>query len=316
MTPRRTFALGLALLALHASPAAAQPRTPHPSRAEPVNEARALFQRGIELVGEERWGEALEYFRRSRALSERPSTVFNIGSVLVRVGRMAEAIGTLEEFLRVSDPRANAAERREADRLLAEARAARVRLTLALNVPDAQLWVDGARVEGSGAERVVELDPGEHQLRLAAEGHEEASLSLSALPGQSLRREVPLPPRPTRIVLSVSPTDARVTLDGRDLGAERVLDVTPGRHRIGLRAEQHVALDREVAVRLGESLRLDLSLSRRPRSSVVASPWFWTAIGVAVVGAAVGVAVALTPTRIDPYGGTTDTVLSGLRQLP
>lgn len=316
MRPRRAVVLGVFALALAGSGGHAQPRAPQAPRATSLPEARALFQRGIELVGEERWGEALEYFRRSRALAERPSTVFNIGSVLVRVGRMAEAIGTLEEFLRVSDPRANAAERREAERLLTEARGARVRLTLTLNVPDAALWVDGATVAGSGAERVVELDPGDHQLRLAADGHDDEALSLSALPGQSVRRAVQLRARPSRIVLRVTPTDARVTLDGRDLGAERLLAVTPGSHRITLRAEQHLALDREVAVRLGESLQLELALSRRPRTNLAASPWFWTALGAVVIGAAVGVAVAVTPTRLDPYGGTTDTVLSGLRLAP
>ncbi len=316
MRARRVAALGVLALTLTAAGAGAQPRAPQPPRAAPLGEARALFQRGIELVGEERWGEALEYFRRSRSLAERPSTVFNIGSVLVRVGRMAEAIGTLEEFLRVSDPRANATERREAERLLSEARGARVRLTLSLNAPDARLWVDGAPAEGAGVERVVELDPGEHQLRLAAEGYDDEALTLSALPGQGVRRAVQLRARPTRIVLSVTPADARVTLDGRDLGGERAVAVSPGSHRLALRAEQHLALEREVVVRRGESLQLELALSRRPRTSVVASPWFWTAIGAVVIGAAVGVAVAVTPTRLDPYGGTTDTVLSGIRLAP
>jgi len=90
-----------------------------------VSEARALFQSGMRLVEQERWGEALEFFRRSRAIASRPSTVFNIGSMLVRLGRMAEAISTLEEFLQLSDARQNAAERAEAQRLLADACAAR-----------------------------------------------------------------------------------------------------------------------------------------------------------------------------------------------
>ncbi len=162
----------------------------------------------------------------------------------------------------------------------------------------------------------MELDPGEHQLRLAAEGHDDEALTLSALPGQSVRRAVQLRARPTRIVLSVTP-DGRAgdPRRARPRGRARVA-VSPGSHRLALRAEQHLALEREVVVRRGESLQLELALSRRPRTSVVASPWFWTAIGAVVIGAAVGVAVAVTPTRLDPYGGTTDTVLSGLRLAP
>jgi hypothetical protein len=300
----------------YARGATAQPRGSGEGSADSMRTARSLFQRGIELVGQERWGEALEYFRQSRALAERPSTVFNIGSVLVRVGRMAEAISALEEFLRISDPRANATERREAERLLAEARAARVGFELTLNVPDAELWIDGTQVAGAGAQRRLELNPGSHQIRVAAEGYEDESFTLSALSGQALQRDVRLRPRPTRILLQTVPPNAQASVDGRAVGRERLLEVSPGPHRVGLQAEQYLPLEREVSLRLGESLRLELALSRRPRTSIAASPWFWTAIGVVVVGTAVGLGVALSTTRLDPYGGTTETVLSGIRLRP
>ena len=129
LTRRSARAITLALAACLACPSA---RAQSSHRTHAVQEARELFRQGLALVQEERWGEALEYFRRSRALAERPSTIFNIGSVLVRIGRMAEAVVALEEFLRVSDPQASEAERREAERLLTEARTARARLTLTL----------------------------------------------------------------------------------------------------------------------------------------------------------------------------------------
>ncbi len=312
LTRRASTALGLvASLCLASAGAQAQP-TPRP---QAVHEARALFQQGLALVREERWGEALEYFRRSRALAERPSTIFNIGSVLVRTGRMAEAVSVLEEFLRVSDPRANEAERREAERLLTDARNARARLTLTLTAA-ATVWLDGAQLEGDGVERVIALDPGEHQLRVQAAGYEEEAFTVSALPGQTLGRSVELRPQPTRILLAVTPADARVTLDGRERGLEREFSISPGAHRVSLRAPQHLPLERQVSLALGETARLDLSLARQPRVAITSSPWFWTAIGAVVVGAA-ATAIALTyETRLDPYGGTTDSLLSGVRSVP
>ena len=38
-------------------------------------EARALFEQGLEYAQQERWGEALVYFRRSHVIVERPSTL-------------------------------------------------------------------------------------------------------------------------------------------------------------------------------------------------------------------------------------------------
>ncbi|MFO0562004.1 MAG: PEGA domain-containing protein [Polyangiales bacterium] len=283
-----------------------------PSSAQ-VNEARALFQSGMRLVEQERWGEALEFFRRSRAIAARPSTVFNIGSVLVRLGRMAEAIATLEEFLRVSDERQNAAERAEAQRLLTEARAARASLALSTNVEDAHVFIDGSPLEGRGADRSLQLDPGTHVLRLTAEGHEEQSVSISLLPGQTTARAVVLRPLPTRISLAVTPAQARVSLDGVDRGDVRSFDVQPGRHELSLRAEGFLPLDRAVDVRLGQALSLDLSLSRRPATPITQSPWFWTAIGAGAVATIAVVLVVAVPVQLEPYGGNTNTVISALR---
>ncbi len=38
--------------------------------------------------------------------------------------------------------------------------------------------------------------------------------------------------------------------------------------------------------------------------------WFWAAVGVVVVGSAVGAAAATVTVHADPYGGSTGTVLS------
>lgn len=310
---RRAFYAGLlagALVLSAAGPAMAQTQT------APLTEARTLFEQGMRLVEAERWGEALEFFRRSRALAERPSTVFNTGSVLVRLGQMAEAIETLEAFLRVSDNAANAAERAEAQRLLGEARLAQGRLALALNVADAEVFVDAGLVAGGGDRRALLLDPGAHRLRVVAAGHAEQSLSVSVLPGQAQSIAVTLQALPTRLLLTLAPARAQVALDGVERGAGRTFEVTPGAHALGLRATGYLPIERAVNVALGQSLSLDLALARRPATGITASPWFWTVLGVAVVGAAVAVTVAVMPTQLDPYGGTTGVVISAATQSP
>lgn len=315
MSPRRLLPAALALAAVTAAAPRAVAQSA-PAATAPVAEARTLFEQGLRLVAAERWGEALEFFQRSRAIVERPSTVFNVGSVLVRLGRMSEAIATLEQFLRVSDAQANAAERAEAQRLLADARSARTRLTLTLSVPDAELSLDGVVVPGDGASRTIDVDPGAHRVRATAAGHDDASASVSVLPGTPQTLALALRPRPSQLVLAVTPAQAAVTLDGVSRGAARRFEVTPGSHALRLDAAGFVTLEREARVAVGQTLSLDLALARRPPSRITASPWFWTAVGVVVVGSTAAILAATLTETLAPYGGSTDTVLSAVRSEP
>jgi tetratricopeptide (TPR) repeat protein len=201
------LAVGLVLAALFdgsfVARAAAQPPTSEPD-AETA-EAQALFRRGIELSAEDRWADALEHFRRSHARVPRPSTLFNIGVTLGRLGRFVEAIAVFDAVL----AEASLAEgpRAEALRLRAEAVASVAELTLALTPPTATLSVDGVLRPGADSPRIVPLDPGRHVLRAAAPAHDEGVLEVSVRSGEHAARSLELglsaPPAegaPTRTV--------------------------------------------------------------------------------------------------------------------
>jgi outer membrane biosynthesis protein TonB len=85
-----------------------------------VERAKALFREGYELAVEEKWAEALEKLEASRSLIERPSTVFNIGTTLLRLGRAKDAVAAFERFLEIAATEDPA--REEALSLLAEAK--------------------------------------------------------------------------------------------------------------------------------------------------------------------------------------------------
>lgn len=143
-------------------------------------DAQAMFRRAVELGDVDRWAEALELFRRSLTLVARPSTRFNVGFALYRLGRFREAIETFDAYLtetegETSELRTEALARREQAVLsLAE---------LALEVePDAALVrVDGQTVDGTGPTRVLPLDPGRHIVLATAPGYVDAQLEVSVL---------------------------------------------------------------------------------------------------------------------------------------
>jgi hypothetical protein len=283
---------------------------------EAANEARELFRRGVALSRQERWGEALEYFRRSRALIERPSTTFNIALALLRLGRPTEGRAMLQEYIEQSEgnPR-ESARRTQAGELLSLAVSSIAELTLTLAPPEAEVRVDGVLREGDGATRVLSLDPGSHSLRVTHEGFTAESLEISVLEGERVSRELTLTPRndPAQVQVTASVSNAAIVVDGAEVGTGRWSgSLEPGRHTIEVRAEDHEPFRQEIEVEAMERRDVTASLSRI-EDSIWTNPWLWVAVGVIVVGAGVGVGVgAAASGTADPYGGTTGVVLQGL----
>jgi len=189
--------LALVLTILLAATAAGAQDVPPPTDESAALEARTLFEDGVRMSREERWAEALDRFRRSRALVPRPSTLFNIAIALDRLGRARESIAAIDEYLTISDPVRDEADRREAVRLRVEAQARLAHLTVAVVVADATVELDGAPID-PGTEQLV--DPGDHVLVANAPGYRTTRVSLTLAPGGHVERTLEL----ARVVATTS----------------------------------------------------------------------------------------------------------------
>jgi tetratricopeptide (TPR) repeat protein len=276
--------------------------------------ARALFERGVAMSADERWAEALAAFEESRALVERPSTLFNIATALQRLGRARDAIHVAENYLAISNARRDAEQRAAASMLIDVLRTTLATLTLDIVPAGAVVEVDG-RIEAADTlgHLVITLDPGEHRLLLSANGYvtRRERISLAAAQRQSLRFELALPPpSPSFISVHSSVTAARIEIDDRDVGRGIVEhELAPGRHRVEVSADGYVALQRSVALAPGQHVRLDAALSTVP-PTLLEEPWFWAIAGTLVVGAAVIVGTVLLQPEI--YRGTTSQTVEAL----
>jgi len=167
--------------------------TPRAS-AQDVEQARELFLQGVQASQEDRWADAVELFRRSRDIVERPSAVFNTAVALSRIGRVVAALDDCERYLEIAeagDP--SEAERYGQAQLLREELRGRVAtLTLTVEPPEAELEVDGRPQDDTGAERTMRLDPGEHAVELRAHGFESERFEIRLEPGARQTREITL----------------------------------------------------------------------------------------------------------------------------
>lgn len=178
--------------------------TPTP---EQLGEARDLFRRAVELGDQDRWAEALVLFRRSLELVPRPSTQFNVGFALYRLGQLREAIGVFDAYLAATEGETNPL-RDEATTRRAQAVQSLAALTVTVSPDTAQLRVDGAADPSTGAARTLALDPGRHLLLATAPNHHDAQLEVSLLAAEQRAVSLTLEPVPT-----APPIDEPITHD-------------------------------------------------------------------------------------------------------
>jgi len=156
-----------------------------------VTQARALFDEGLALSGEGRLTEAAALFERSYALVPRASTSLNWAIVLERLGRPREALRSLDAF-ETQRASASDADRADADAMRERLGALLATLTLHVAPPEARVEVDGRPEPGEGPTRILALDPGEHVLRIAVEGHAAERRELLVSAGEELAEHVTL----------------------------------------------------------------------------------------------------------------------------
>jgi hypothetical protein len=285
-----TIAIGCGL----AAHARAQDAPPDPN----VEQARTLFEQGLARADEQRWGEAVEYFRAALELVDRPSIVFNLGVALFRNGQTREAETVLNRFLSRADPIEDGADVAAARRFLGEIRNSYATLVLRVSPASAHVEIDGEPSEGEGATREIEVDPGTHRIVVRADGYYTSRFRMSVLPAGRTERAVELARAPgaPSIVEVTAPDDARVVLDGEEVGAGRVeLDVAPGEHTLVVHVPEE-PFSRTFEIASGERLLVDATVVE---GDVTSSPWFWILLGVGIAGAGVGITVAILAAHPD-----------------
>lgn len=303
----------VALAQQSARPAAQQTSTPSDPRAA---QARAAFEQGVAMSQQERWGEALDAFRRSFDLVPRPSTAFNMASTLVRLGRHVEAIAAYEHYLRIADAATEGARFLDAQQQLANEQTMIARIVLSTTPADATVRLDGRALEGSFTARELSVDIGEHTIEASAPHFRAGSTRVRVASGERAAITLALDAITTahlEVVPSVS--SAVVSVDGQryERGAR---EIAAGPHEVVVTAAGYEPFRRRVTLAPEATLRVDATLTRvQVQRPVYASPLFWAAVagGAAVIttGVVLGVVLSSQAPEFNTSTGITIQALSG-----
>jgi PEGA domain len=216
--------------------AQSQPASTPPTPASPAagsaaaasrNAAAAAFNRGNLLLDKGARAEALAEYVRAYELSPAYQVLYNIGGLNVQLQRWANARRAYELYLKLGGPAVSPARTAEVRGYLDELSRKTATLTLTLNVPGAEVHVDGAPVESTAVTGLI-LEPGEHVVRVSKPGFKPLEQLLRATDGENVHLVLPLarmnadePALPSQNPFAVTPLP-RVETTPNDVADERV----------------------------------------------------------------------------------------------
>jgi hypothetical protein len=285
--------------------------------------ARDSFLRGVALVREARWSDALVAFDDSVAERPHPVTFFNMALCHRALGQPVRAVFALERALALDEAAAESPKDRlpeatlaETRALLAELRTKRVFVVLDNTETDSELaiTVDGqsldhvneAWVKNAGTttptpfppgKMRLALDPGRHILRVSARGREPWLRDETFSPAEVRQFVVAVKLLPGILAVRARVPGASLLLDQEPpIPLPTVLERTHGLHRVEVRKPGFVPFVSEVTLRPGE--RADV-VAELPAEKVPITKkwWFYAGIGAAVVAAGVTTYALTRPTE-------------------
>lgn len=147
-----------------------------------IQMARERFQEGVKFYDNKQYDKARAAFLQAYALKKHPAVLLNLAQSELRSAREADAAKHFAQYMR-ENKEASAAERQEAERGLATAKASVGELRV--NVVDgAEVYVDGNLEGRSPLGGPVYLKPGSHNLEARKDGKTAAS-TVTAIAGQT-----------------------------------------------------------------------------------------------------------------------------------
>lgn len=163
---------------LPARDAAAQPAE------DPVaTEARKRFLEGVKLYDAKKYEQARVSFAQAYALKKHPAVLLNLAQAELNSGHALDAAQHFKDYLK--EVPKDDAKRGEAERGLSDARTKLGRIQVSVDLGDADVLIDGAKVGASPLGEPVDVAPGAHTVEVK-KGDQSDKKSVTAGEGKTV----------------------------------------------------------------------------------------------------------------------------------
>ena len=253
-------------------------------------EAERYFQRGNALFAEGKWAESARMFQVCIALrSDLVGPYRRLGQALRRAGECPEALDAFLKYLEMrprgkfsNEIRQEMADCAKETRLTTvdPDRALTGELILEVDTDAARVMLNDQSVGRTPVEP-LSLKPGRYKVRVRKDGHRSWEKEVEVESGRTLRLAVGLPIIPRdevvaggRLVLSIDPRGARVTIDGDLAGSTPLpdVDLEAGEHEVKIERSGYLRETHTVDVPSGGQATLRISLLKVPKGGVLPLP--------------------------------------------
>jgi hypothetical protein len=260
---------------------------PAPDASSESGDAARLKAEGDAAMVELRYEEALDLYTQSYELEPNPALLYNRGRALEALARVPEALDQIERFAKVA-PEELRSKVPQLDELIDHLRSNVCTLALEVNVDGARVLLRNEQIAESPIQRAIAVNAGRGVLEVVADGYRPFERQLTLPGGGELSVEVLLEPLATTgvLIVSASAAGAVVYIDGDRAGTAPVQrDLEAGRHGVRVLREGFEKAETTAVVSAGKTTKLDIKLNELP--GVTEKWWFWTGVGVVVLGGAV-----------------------------
>ena len=288
---RTRKALSAALItaaALFAVTSAPAPALAQKSAISAKDKARAaeLKKEGDAAMTTLRYDEAIAAYTKAYEITGDPALLYNRGRALQGLGNFPEALGQLEAFKSKASP-SLLAKVPALDSLIEEVRAKIATVTFTSNAKGARILVRSKAVGKTPLSGPLKLNAGSALVEVEAEGYLPFRKTIDLPGGGDLTIDAKLKLKSNMGVLTIrSPVaGARVFIDGKAAGNVPVeLRVPAGTHKIVVDRDGYNAAETTAVVAAGDRKQITIALEQS--GSIAKKWWFWTGIGVVVLGGA------------------------------
>ena len=273
-------------------------KSSHPDASEPADAKKRLAaekkKEGDLAMQEKRFAEALAAYDAAYEASPDAALIYNRARAEEHAEHFPEALALIEEFAEKAPPELRA-KVPKLDELTRSIRARVALLTVQIELPGAAVRLRGLSLGASPLPPVLRVPTGPVTLEVTREGYQPFTRDLSLVGGEPTTVKVSLVPvaKPTVLVVRSAIAGSLVRLDGDVAGAPPVeRTVTPGHHAIEVSKEGYQSARLQLS--LTEGSRREISLDPTAEKALTSRWWFWTGIGVGVVGGVALTAALLT----------------------
>ena len=191
---QRAFRIAAAALAVSLASIAGAPReAAAQSTPAGVDEGRTRFGRGIELYKEGNFHAALAEFRAAYAAAPSYRIHYNLGQTLYQLQDYAGAVSALEQYLSEGGEKIEPERRKEVENDLAKLRPRVAKLTIVVNVPNAELVIDD-EPRGKVEKKPALVSAGRRRISVTASGYQTETRVLDIAGTQQLELGFELKP--------------------------------------------------------------------------------------------------------------------------